>query len=56
MHKIIYSVIGILIVLLVLWNLFGNKETMCNIERPICDHACQKAKYEVCLVKGGMNC
>lgn len=51
------NLIWIIIVLIILWVIIkNNKETMCNIERPVCDYYCQRAKYEVCLVKGGVGC
>jgi len=34
------------------WNVKCGKEGMCNMEYQVCDYNCQKAKYEVCLVKG----
>jgi len=54
MKTIIYLIIAITIISLVYYN--KTKEHMCNIERPVCDYYCQRAKYEVCLVKGNTNC
>ena len=34
------------------WNMKCKNEGMCNMENPVCDNNCRKAKYEVCLVKG----
>lgn len=51
------NLIIIIVVVIILWWLMNKtKETMCNIEQPVCDYYCQRAKYEVCLVKGEGSC
>ena len=48
------NIVLIIVMVLILWRFMKyTKETMCNIERPVCDYYCQRAKYEVCLMKGG---
>lgn len=49
--KIIIYLSVILTLIILIYN-YKIKENMCNIERPTCDYYCQRAKYELCLVKG----
>lgn len=51
--------IFIILIIIFLLYLYGNKlimikdshEPMCDIEYPICDNFCQRAKWEVCLAR-----
>jgi|AntRauTorckE6833_2_1112554.scaffolds.fasta_scaffold32454_4 hypothetical protein len=42
-------IIIIILLIFIYYKQSSTKETFCAIEYPVCDHYCQKAKYELCL-------